>query len=194
MFLLSVVDTLQKTDTQAGDWLAVPVVAVVGGLYVGVFVAPAVGLTALVWRLVGAWIIVPLVVIPAGIGLALWGMSGVIEGRGDALWEALKLAASEQEWKVLAVGPAARAGPVILVIALPLLVIDLGILLLTPSVLLQLLALVLTVVLIIAAGAIPPTLLSTVLLSFSFVRRFKHRHAESGLRDQRSAQDEAEGP
>ncbi len=37
MFVLSVIDTLQKADTQAGDWLA------------------------------------------------LWGMSGVIEGRGDAL-------------------------------------------------------------------------------------------------------------
>ncbi|MCR9164601.1 MAG: hypothetical protein ACE37F_13825 [Nannocystaceae bacterium] len=176
-FLLSVADAVAASDADA--WLAVPVVALVGGAYIGVFVAPAVGLTVLVWRLVGGWIIVPLVLIPVGVGLALWGMSGVIEGRGDALWAAVEAAASEQEWKVLALGPAARAGPLILFIALPLLVLDLGTLLLTPSVVLQLLALVGTVLLAAVVGAIVPTLVSTVVLSFSFVRRFKARHADA---------------
>lgn len=73
------------------------------------------------------------------------------------------------------VGRAAHAGPVALVIALPLLFVDLGALLLDPGVLAALALLVLAAGGLVLAGALPAAALSLLALAAAYARRVRAR-------------------
>lgn len=181
LFVLGLWDLATADAYKPGDWWGKPLGGVIAGVVFGATVGTIVGGVMLLYRLVGLWFLVPLVLVPGGIILALWMGSGLVEARLDAIWEALVAAGREHDWLVLGVGRGAAhgGGVVLVVILLPFLLLDLGAVILTPSVLLQIFYLLLTVAGLIAAGGIPPALGSAVVLSFAFVRRFKERHAKA---------------
>ena len=179
-FVLGLWDLATADAYKAGDWWGKPLGGAIAGVVFGAMLGATVGGVVLLYRLVGIWFLVPLVLVPGGIILALWMGGGLIEAHFDAIWDALVAAGRDHEWVVLGIGGgAAHGGPVLAVILLPLLLLDLGILILTPSVLLQILYLLLTIAGLIAAGGIPPALGSAVVLSFAFVRRLEERHAKA---------------
>lgn len=125
------------------------------------------------WKLAGAWILVPLVAVPLNLVLAIVVCSPLTSAAGDAVVAALVAAGRAHDWQVAALGPAARAGPVILVFALPLLVIDLGAIVLDPSVLLQLGLLVLAWAFTLLLGVVPGGLFSLAAVTIGYVRRLR---------------------
>lgn len=180
-FVLGLWDLATADTYVPGDWWGKPLGGVIAGVVFGATLGTIVGGVMLLYRLVGLWFLVPLVLIPGGIILALWLGSGLIEARFDAIWEALVAAGREHDWLIFGVGHGAAhgGGAVLVVFLLPFLLLDLGILILTPAVLLQIFYLLLTLAALVAAGGIPPALGSAVVLSFALVRRFKERHAKA---------------
>jgi hypothetical protein len=164
----------------AADVIAWVLVAIGYSAYVGVCFGIAVGIVVVVWRTVGAWSFVPIVLVPACIALSLWAFSGLLQGQAVAFLDALRTAADEHEWAVAALGPAARVGPVILVIAAPLLLADVIALLIDPGVLWAFALLALEVFAALAVGALPALAVSFVLLLVAYVRRFRARHGLRG--------------
>ena len=183
-FVLGLWDLATADAYRPGDWWGKPLGGALAGVVFGAMVGGTVGGVMLLYRLVGPWFLVPLVLVPGGIIVALWMGSGLIEARFDAIWEALVAAGREHEWLILGVGGGAvhGGGAVLVVLLLPFLLLDLGMLILTPAVLLQVLYLLLAIAGLVAAGGIPPALGSAVVLSFAFVRRFKERHPRAPAR------------
>ncbi len=165
-------------ESGALDFAILFVIAFFYALYVAFFPAVVAGIFWLAWKMAGPWILVPLVFIPLCVWLSLWAMGGVMAGEADELIAALGTAAGEHDWVTLKLGTAARAGPVILVIAIPLLIIDFGAILLTPSVLWALLTLVLWTAFAFALGFVPSAGFSLVVVTAAWVRRFLRRHRE----------------
>jgi hypothetical protein len=158
--------------------LSVPVlvlVAFVYSLFVGAQAGLVIAFVRVVWLMVGAAIVLPLVVVPLALYLSFWAFSGVLLEDARELVGAMGSAADKHEWLVAAVGPAARVGPAILVIALPLLAADLVVILVQPAVLWTLIKLVLGVGVAFLVGAVPSALFSIVALVGVWVRRMKKR-------------------
>jgi len=134
-----------------------------------------VGLLAVGWAMVGAWALVPVVVVPLGVTLALWLGAGLLAGRAEAVVEALAIAAAERDWLVSGAGKVAHAGPVALIVLLPLLFLDLGALVLDASVLGALALLFLAFAGLVLAGAVPTLGLSLGLVLAGYVKRLRGR-------------------
>jgi len=173
--LYAVIVLFGETQPDAPSKLVLVPAAFVFGAIVGVWPGVAIGGLRLSWRLVGAWTLLPLLLLPLALWLALWASGGWLTGLSEDILRALVAAGGEHEWLVLAVGPAARAGPVILVIALPLLVIDLGAILFDPPVLWSMFALVAAFGLVVALAVIPTALLSMLVLLRAYVVRLRAR-------------------
>ncbi|MEZ4431728.1 MAG: hypothetical protein R3F65_04900 [bacterium] len=156
--------------------LALPV-AVAYSLFVAFFPALVVGLIALAWAAAGAAVLVPLVLIPLCLALAGWLSAELLADQTRAALAALTAAAGGHHWMVLGIGQAARIGPLVLVIALPLLVADLGLVVLDPGFLFELAVLAVELALITALALIPALLVSGVALSIGWWRGFRRRHA-----------------
>ena len=138
------------------------------------------------WKLAGPWIVVPLVVIPISVIVSMVLCAPLTALAGEALWGAIVEAGRDHDWLVAELGPAARAGPIALVFAIPLLLVDLGAILLEPSVLLHLVLAVLALARSILLGlellvagdiintvAVEPTLRSlAVLAGIVLIRTF----------------------
>lgn len=154
-----------------GTLLAAAVYLLGTGLVFGVVV----GLLAVGWAMVGAWALVPVVAVPLGVVLALWLGAGLLAGRAEAVVEALAIAAAERDWLVSGAGKVAHAGPVALVVLLPLLFLDLGALVLDASVLGALALLFLAFAGLVLAGAVPTLGLSLGLVLAGYVRRLRGR-------------------
>ncbi|MDQ3037865.1 MAG: hypothetical protein M3Y87_36055 [Myxococcota bacterium] len=141
------------------------------------------------WRLAGPWVLVPVLTIPVCVVLALVICWPLTDAAGRALWDAILVAGAEHDWLVAELGPIARAGPIALLFALPLLVIDLGALMLDPWVLWQLLLLILALALALLLGLVPSGVVSLVAVTFGYVRRFVGRHGETIRRGVEGASD-----
>ena len=148
-------------------------------VFVGGVVGIGGGLAAMSWYAVGGWTVLPFVVVP----LTLWGAIAVcdewLHRQLTSLLDTAVEVAEAHEYKVLALGHAARIGPVILVIALPLLLLDLGAVVLHPKVLWEVFVLGLDVTVVLALGIIPGLLVSGVVLGVVWIRRFRRRYGLS---------------
>jgi hypothetical protein len=159
------------------EHVAVVLLAAGYALFVGAQGGLVVALPWTAWRLAGPWIVVPLVVIPLFVVVALLLCWPLISAAGAGTVDAIALAGGEHHWLVGDLGVAGRAGPLVLVLALPLLLIDLGAVMLAPSVLLHLLLLILALALALLLGLVPSGALSIVAITVGYVRRFVRRHA-----------------
>lgn len=88
---------------------------------VGFWPGMIVGGARTTWRLVGAWALVPLTVIPLSIALALLLGAPLLAAEGAALIDAIWTVGAEREWLTTSMGRIGHAGPVALVIILPML-------------------------------------------------------------------------
>ncbi len=159
--------------TQEQSVVASVIVSVGAGTWMGLWAGVIFGLASMSWAMVGAWTLVPLATIPLAVYLGISAMSGVLFEQLHSIRDAAVQAGREHEWLVLSLGPAARAGPVILVVALPLLLIDLGAVALEPSVLWALFVLAVQAAVAVAIGFVPAVLLNAVVLLVVYVRRLR---------------------
>jgi hypothetical protein len=141
----------------------------------GLWPGLVVGGTRLCWALVGAWTLLPLLLVPAAVALALWASSGLLQALAADIWEAALQAGAEREWLAASVGNAAHAGPVILVILLPLLLIDLGAIALDPQVLWAMVVLLCAFTLIVALAVVPTGVVSMLVLLRAYLVRLRQR-------------------
>jgi hypothetical protein len=163
------------TEPDAPSKLMLVPVAFLYGAFVGVWPGLVVGGVRLSWRLVGAWTLVPMILVPAAIALALWASSALLEHQAANIWTAAREVGGERDWLVEGVGAAAHAGPVILVIVVPLLLIDLGAIALDPRVLWAMFVLIATFGLVVAIAAIPALFISALALLRAYVVRLRRR-------------------
>ncbi len=144
-------------------------------LVTGVVFGAVVGMVAVGWAMVGAWALLPVVTVPFGVGVALALGVEALAGRAEAVVEALAIAAAERDWLVSGAGKVAHAGPVALVVLLPLLFLDLGALVLDPNVLLAVVVLVLVFAGLVVGGALPTLALSLSLVLAGYLKRLRGR-------------------
>jgi len=164
-----------ETDPDAPSKLLLIPAAFIYGLFVGVWPGLLVGGTRLGFALVGRWTLFPLVVIPAAVGLALWASSGLLASLATDIWDAVLTAGAEREWLAASVGKAAHAGPLILVILLPLLLVDLGALALNPQVLWAMVVFLFTFVVVVGLAVVPTVIVSMIVLLRAYVVRLRER-------------------
>ncbi len=162
----------------ANFWVLVPL-ALGYGAFLGFWPGVVAGALRVAWVMSGPMLLVPLVLVPFAVSLCFWIFSGVLGGLAEDFWAALTAAGAEHEWLVAQIGPFARAGPIALVFALPLFLVDLGELLLDPGVLLALLVLLLGVSGVFLLGFIPSSAASAVAVIAGYVRRVRRRHRSS---------------
>ncbi len=155
--------------------LVVLVIAAGYLLLTGTIFGAAVGVLAVCRAMVGAWAALPLLALPAGVALALALGGDLLAARAQALHDALAIAASERDWLVSDAARAAHAGPIVLVVLLPLLFLDLGTILLDPSVLLELGVLVVAFAGLVLAGAGAAALVATAVVGAVYLRRARQR-------------------
>jgi hypothetical protein len=163
--------------SSAAEWLLVALVGFGYAVFLGGCAGLAFGVLRLLWFMVGGWIALPFVTVPLFAWLAVWLLSDFLYAQLADVGNAMLEAGADHEWVTGSIGPAARIGPVILVVALPLLVIDLGAIILDPRVLWQIAIMALDVGLVITLGAIVPLVASSIVLVAVYVRRFRRRHA-----------------
>jgi hypothetical protein len=175
LFITKEVLTADAFEGQRGAFM---LLGIGYALYVGVFAGLIAGAVSLLWRAVGWWIVVPFILVPATLWLSIAIFDQFLVAQLHDLLAAAEAAALEHDWNVLAAGKAARAGPVMLVILLPLLLVDLGAIALSPAVLWEIGVLVFDVALVLALGTIPGALVSALVLAIAYVRRFRRRHAK----------------
>lgn len=149
------------------------------GLFYGFWAGVIVGGLRLAWFLAGPWIAFPILVIPSAVALSLWAFSGILSGQVDGLFDALVEAGAEREWLIAQLGPAARIGPPILIVALPLLAVDLLGVLFDPHAIGALVTLLFTFAFAVLLAAVPTGLMSLAVLLVAYVRRVKRRHASA---------------
>jgi len=145
------------------------------GAFVGLWPGLIVGGVRLSWRLVGAWTLLPMVLVPTAIALALWLSSGLLESLAANIWTAAQEASSERDWLAEGFTGAAHAGPIILVILVPLLLVDLGAIALDPGVLWAMFVLLATFSLVVALAVIPSAFVSALVLLRAYIVRLRAR-------------------
>ncbi len=163
--------------SSATEWLIVALLALAYAMFLGGCAGLALGALRMLWFMVGGWVALPVVAVPLCAWLTVWLFYEFLIAQLADVGNAMIEAGADHVWVTGAIGPAARIGPVILVIALPLLVIDLGIIMLDPRVLWQIAIMAFDVALVITLGAIVPLLASSIVLLAVYVRRFRRRHA-----------------
>ena len=115
-----------KIPNEALNWILALPVSLAYALTVAGPAAMGVAACVSAWKLAGPWILAPLILIPLALVLAFVLMSPVIGAAGVGLGAALIEAGAEHHWMVAQLGPAARIGPPVLILALPPLILDLG--------------------------------------------------------------------
>ena len=174
--LVLLFDTPPPEPEQPSKLVLTPL-ALIYGAVVGFWPGMIVGGARTAWRLVGAWTLVPLTLIPLSILLALLLGAPLLAAEGAALVDAIWTVGAEREWLSASMGRIGHAGPVALVIILPMLLLDLGVIALHPSVLVAMALLLLTFTLLIAAAAIPSALVSLLVLARAYILGLRERVA-----------------
>lgn len=177
MALALIVDVLQKDPGAiTRDPVNALFMLVIGALYLvataavpGVFV----GLFNMGRVAVGRWMLLPLILVPLSLFITLWLASDLLAARALAVVTAIGQAFRDHTWISASVGGAGHAGPVILVILLPLLLVDIGAALLDPGVFAAIAWLLLAVSAALLAGTVPAALASSVVLIGVYLRRVR---------------------
>lgn len=125
------------------------------------------------WRLCGWTFLVPVILLPLCVGLAFWLFSGVLAGLGEDTLDALGKALSD-----MPAMPAARIGGPIGIILLPFFLIMMLPALLDLSFLGNLLLLIGALSGVFLLGALPPALLSGLMMGVAIARRAHCRFRE----------------
>jgi len=173
--LFGLIIAFGEADPHApSKWILVPV-AFGYGAFIGLWPGLLLGGLRLSWALVGRWTLLPLLLIPAAVALALWLATDLLAGRVDGIEQAVRVAMDDHEWMILAATGLAHAGPVAVVIIAPLLLLDLGAIALDPGVLWAIFELLLVFALVVATAVIPTAGLSFVVLLGSYLRRLRER-------------------
>ena len=175
--LYAIIIAFGETQPDAPSKAILVPVAFLYGAFVGLWPGLVVGGLRLGWVLTGAWMVVPIVLVPLSVGTALWAASGLLEGLALDIGRAAMQAGAEHEWLAASVGRAAHAGPVILVIVLPLLLVDLGAIALDPQVLWAMTVLLLVFAGVVALAVFPSGLVSAIVLARAYVVRLRARMA-----------------
>lgn len=163
--------------SSAAEWLLVALLSIGYAVFIGGCAGLALGTLRMLWFMVGGWLALPFVTVPLCAWLTVWLFYDFLIAQLADVGHAMIEAGADHEWVTGSIGPAARIGPIILVVALPLLVIDLGAIMLDPRVLWQVAIMAFDVGLVITLGAIVPLVLSSIVLVAVYVRRFRRRHA-----------------
>jgi hypothetical protein len=130
----------------------------------------ATGLLAVGRAMVGKWAVLPALAVPAGVALALWCGADMLAARAQAVLDAVVVAAAERDWLIHDLGQVEHAGPVALVIVMPLLFLEFGAILVDPGVLGVLGLLVLALAGVVIAGGVPATVVSLGVVLAAYVR------------------------
>jgi len=157
------------------ETLVALIAAAVYLLVTGMVFGLAIGLLAVGHAMVGKWVVLPALAVPAGVALALWLGADMLAGRAQAVLDAVVVAAAERDWFFHGAGKVAHAGPIALVVVLPLLFLDLGAILVDPGVLGVLGLLVLALAGLVLAGAVPAALASMGVVLAGYVRGLQGR-------------------
>lgn len=175
--LYAVIVGLSEADPSAPSKLLLVPAAFLYGAFVGLWPALLVGGLRLSWVLVGAWTVVPLVLVPTAAALGLWAGGDLIAALAQEIPRAAAAASADHEWLVIGAGRLAHAGPIAIVVLLPLLLIDLGAIALSPGVLWALLLPAALTAGIVAVAVAPALLLSALVLLRAYVVRLRRRVA-----------------
>jgi hypothetical protein len=163
-------------DARPGDYLASIGLSLFLGAMVGLVAAVFVGL----WRLFGGWMVVPMIVTPLvfmGLG---WLFSGLVDWQTDNFWRVVHehpLYQSGQEFMNTPSGP---GGILVVFVALPVLLVNALLILLTPKVLLHLALLLLIVASLILLSTLLTLGLCVPVLGWSMVKRIQSRNVFTG--------------
>lgn len=164
-----------ESDAAARDKALLVPVAFAYGAFVGVWPGLMVGGVRLCWWLVGRWMAVPLVLGPAVLALALWSSAGLLAGLAAEIGEAAVRAGAEREWLASSVGKAAHAGPLMVIVLLPLLIVDLGAIALDLQVLWAMIVLLVAFGLVITLALLPVAAVSIPVLLRAYLVRLRAR-------------------
>jgi len=162
----------------AAMWAVLPFFALFYALTVSIPIAAVLGALRASWTLAGAWVLVPVITIPIALLMSFWLMSGPLEHAGLGVAEACMHVGSERHWLLEGVGRVGHAGAIALVILLPVLLIDLGAILLSGPVLGALAWLLFMFALAALLGLVPSGLVSCLAVCLGYIRRFRRRHAD----------------
>jgi len=144
-------------------------------LVYGAIPALVVATLRVLWRLCGWTFLVPVILTPLCVALAFWVFSGALAGLGEDTLDALGKALSR-----MPAFPGARIGGPGAIILLPIFLIMLLPVLVDLSFLGNLLLLMAAVGGVFLVGALPPALLSMVMMAVALVRRAHRRFREQG--------------
>lgn len=147
------------------------------GLFVGLVPGAVIGGLRVSWVLVGAWTLLPLVLVPGALVVALWAASDVVAELARGVGEAAMRVGAEREWVSASIGKAAHAGPIVVLVLAPLLLVDLGAIALDPAVLWAVFVLVAALGGVCALAVVPAGLVSMVVLLPVYVGRLRRRIA-----------------
>jgi hypothetical protein len=167
-----------EDGANGATWILLPVFAIFYSVSVAAPVAAVFGSLRAAWTLAGPWVLVPVVTIPLALVLSFWLMSGPLANAGVGVAEACVQVGSERHWLLEGMGKVGHAGPVALIILLPVLLIDLGAILFSGPVLGALAWLVFMFVVAALLGLIPSGLVSFFSVTLGYIRRFRRRHGD----------------
>lgn len=165
------------TAPDTGVYVVLPFFALFYALVVGAPVAAIVAALRASWTLSGPWVVVPLVGIPLALVCSFWIMSGPLAGAAADVVSACMAEGAARHWLIADSGNIGHAGAIALVILLPLLVIDLGAIAFSSTVLGALAWLLVVFSFAFLLGLIPSGLVSFLAVTIGYARRFRRRHA-----------------
>lgn len=171
-------DGMATEQTDPLMWVVLPFFALFYALTVALPVATVAGALRAAWTLSGPWVLVPVFFIPLALVISFWLMSSPLEHAGLGVAEACVQVGSERHWLLEGMGNVGHAGPVALVILLPVLLIDLGAILFSGPVLAELAWLLFMFVIAVLLGLVPSGIASFLAVTVGYARRFRRRHGE----------------
>lgn len=133
------------------------------------------GFFRLAWHIAGWWIIPIILFIPISYKLVFWLLQGTLRNEIETIKTILITRAASTDWLDFDIGPAARIGPVLLVIILPLLAGKALGVLFHPSVLYRVIVYILTVLFGLFITFLPSLGLTLIVFTLNIGRRIKNR-------------------
>lgn len=140
------------------------------------FLSLVVGFLRLAWHIAGWWIILIILLWPLMFKLVFWMLQGTLASEIANIKAILYAKAIATDW--LDIGPAARIGPLILVILLPLLAVKALGILFSPSVLASIAIYLLTVFAGLILSLFPSIILTFIIFTIRIGGRIKKRYQE----------------
>jgi hypothetical protein len=141
------------------------------------------GVTRVVWRLCGVWILFPLIVVPLSLVLSFWLFNNWLHSEALNVVQALKVSAHtnglEYTSNALGGGVGVHAGPlalILLIFLLPFMLADLFFILIDLTFLQQFFWFLLCFFSVVAVGTIPSSLMSVSVLCITFINRLYGRY------------------